>query len=360
MQDDTYQYPCYGGNGLRGYVCYYNREGRYPLIGRQGALCGNINVADGKFYATEHAVIVDTYSETNINWTINALLYLNLNQYATSTAQPGLSVGTINDVLIPIPPLEEQKRISQSLYNWFALIDIIEQEKADLQTAINQAKNKILKLAIHGKLVPQDLNDEPASELLKRINPNAKITTDNMHDRKLPQGWYPCKIKDIATSLLGKTLDRSKNVGEFKKYLCAINVKWGEFDFATMKKLQIEDTEFERYAVKHGDLLVCEGGDVGRAAIWNYEHEMYYQNALHRIRFKEGISAYYFFYSLMYLKFTGVIDDACKGVTIKHFTQDVMNSLLFYLPPLAEQRRIVAKINEIFSYLDMIKSSLQA
>lgn len=197
-QDKDHCYPCYGGNGLRGYVSNYNKEGHFPLIGRQGALCGNVNEANGKFYATEHAVVVDTYCKTNIPWVINTLLYLNLNQYATSTAQPGLSVSTINDVMIPVPPLEEQQKISQIIKKWFSLIDQLEQGKSDLQTVIKQTKSKILGLAIHGKLVPQNPNDEPASELLKRINPKAEITCDNGHYPQLPDGWCKCRLEDIV------------------------------------------------------------------------------------------------------------------------------------------------------------------
>ena len=104
-------YTCYGGNGVRGFVNHYNRNGDYPLIGRQGALCGNINRATGKFYATEHAVCVDSFSNTDISWACLFLEALNLNQYATATAQPGLAVSNINKVMIPIPPAKEQERI---------------------------------------------------------------------------------------------------------------------------------------------------------------------------------------------------------------------------------------------------------
>ena len=110
-QDDEYRYPCFGGNGIRGYVKAFNREGDYPIIGRQGALCGNINFSSGKFYATEHAVVTDGYSKVNAYWAVIFLKALNLNQYATATAQPGLSVTKINTVLIPLPPLAEQQRI---------------------------------------------------------------------------------------------------------------------------------------------------------------------------------------------------------------------------------------------------------
>ena len=102
---------CYGGNGIRGYVAKANHHGDYPIIGRQGALCGNINRAIGDFYATEHAVCVDTFGDTNISWACLFLEALNLNQYATATAQPGLAVANINMVWIPLPPLEEQLRI---------------------------------------------------------------------------------------------------------------------------------------------------------------------------------------------------------------------------------------------------------
>ncbi len=115
-------YPCYGGNGIRGYVASSNRTGDYPIIGRQGALCGNINRATGEFYATEHAVCVETYSQTSVAWACLFLTALNLNQYATATAQPGLAVANINEVYIPLPPLAEQQRIVQLIEELLPLV----------------------------------------------------------------------------------------------------------------------------------------------------------------------------------------------------------------------------------------------
>lgn len=109
------EYPCYGGNGIRGYVADYNRDGTYPLIGRQGALCGNINLASGRFFATEHAVVVETFGHTSPTWAAIALEQLNLNQYATATAQPGLSVEKLKVVPVPVPPVDEQERIAAKL-----------------------------------------------------------------------------------------------------------------------------------------------------------------------------------------------------------------------------------------------------
>ena len=109
------EYPCYGGNGIRGYVADYNRDGTYPIIGRQGALCGNINVASGRFFATEHAVVVETFGHTSPAWAALVLEQLNLNQYATATAQPGLSVEKLKVVPVPVPPVDEQERIAAKL-----------------------------------------------------------------------------------------------------------------------------------------------------------------------------------------------------------------------------------------------------
>ena len=175
---------------------------------------------------------------------------------------------------------------------------------------------------------------------------------------EIPHSWEWIRIKDIAVTELGKTLDKGKNTGKPYDYLCALNVKWFTFDFTTLKQILLEGKEKERYLVQKGDLLICEGGDVGRAAIWESEKEIYYQNALHRVRFKGGINQYYFLYLLQYYKFLGLIDDVSGGVTIKHFTQNSMQKLLFPLPPLEEQTRIVQKIKDIFAQLDQITAEL--
>jgi len=122
--DDSYRFLCYGGNGVRGYVTKSNVSGRHVLIGRQGALCGNINMADGDFYATEHAVVVYQYANTEPDWAGYVLKALNLNQYATSVAQPGLAVGKIEKVLMPLPPVAEQKRIARKIEDVMAAISI--------------------------------------------------------------------------------------------------------------------------------------------------------------------------------------------------------------------------------------------
>ena len=276
----------------------------------------------------------------------------------TGSGREGLPKYNLEKMLLPLPPEQEQERIVAETKRLQSFVDELETSCENMTKLVAQVKSKVLDLAIHGKLVQQDPNDEPASELLKRINPKAEIITDNGHYQKLPVGWCVCHINEISESLLGKTLDRTKDSGEFKRYVCAVNVQWGYFDFTTQKEFRIEAKDFERYAVKKGDLLICEGGDVGRCAIWDTDTEMYYQNALHRVRCKFGISEKYLQYSLWHFKLNGVIDSLCKGVTIKHFTQSTMNKLEIPLPPFAEQQRIVAKIEELFHQLDIIEESL--
>ena len=352
-QDKTHCFPCYGGNGLRGYVSSYNREGRFPLIGRQGALCGNINEANGRFYATEHAVVVDTYCDTNIDWAINILLYLNLNQYATSTAQPGLSVATINEVMVPVPPLKEQQRISQKLNDWFCLIDQIEQGKEDLQTTIKQTKSRILDLAIHGKLVPQDPNDEPAIELLKRINPDF-TPCDNGH---YPIGWLETILGELFNHNTGKALNSSNKEGVMKDYLTTSNVYWNKFDFTVIKQMPFKEIELDKCTVTKGDLLVCEGGDIGRSAIWNYDYDICIQNHIHRLRPKIDLCVPFYYYTLAYLKENNLIGG--KGIGLLGLSSNALHKIEMPLPPLTEQQRIVQKIEELFSVLDNIQNALE-
>ena len=358
----NFPYACYGGNGIRGYVSDYNRDGKFPIIGRQGALCGNVNFAEGKFYATEHAVVVTCFAGVNIEWARYVLEAMNLNQYATATAQPGLSVATVNEVEFMLPPLNEQCRIAEFIANCFEAIESLTTQTNDLRLTLDKAKSKILDLAIHGKLVTQDANDESASELLKRINTKAVASCDNAHYEnntiEIPKNWEWAKLSDIAVSELGKTLDKGKNSGTPHNYLCAFNVKWCSFDFSVIKKILLEDEELERYKVRKGDLLICEGGDVGRAAIWESDQDIYYQNALHRVRFKNEINQYFYLYVLQYYKSLGMIDDVSGGVTIKHFTQNSMKKLSFPLPPIKEQYRIVSAINQYNTILDDISANL--
>ena len=272
-------------------------------------------------------------------------------------AQPNISKEKIIATLMPLPPLQEQKRIVESIEHWLSLVDRIEENKENLQDTIKQAKSKILDLAIHGKLVPQDPTDEPASELLKRINPKAEIACDNAQYGKLPKGWCEVQLGDIFNHNTGKALNASNTGGTMRKYLTTSNVYWNTFDFTTVKQMHYKDCELDKCSITKGDLLVCEGGDVGRAAIWDFNYDICIQNHLHRLRPKLAILCvplyYYVFY---YLKENNMIGG--KGIGLLGLSSNALHKLHVPLPPLNEQYRIVAKIEELFTQLDNIASAL--
>ena len=355
---ESHPYKCYGGNGVRGFVALYNREGDFPIIGRQGALCGNINIAKGKFYATEHAVVVESYCDVDLMWAYYILITLNLNQYATATAQPGLSVAVINDVCIPIPPRKEQERISKEIEHWLALIDQIEQGKSDLQTIIKQTKNKILDFAIHGKLVPQDPNDEPAIELLKRINPDF-TPCDNGHSEKfpyeIPESWVWCGHNSILDISGGA--QPSKNYFETKpkpNYIRLYQIRdYGESPVPVYIPINLASKQ-----TKKGDILLARyGGSLGKVF---HAEQGAYNVAMAKVIFKfENLIykefAYYYYLSDLYQgKLKEISRTAQAG-----FNSTDFNDMYFPLPPLAEQQRIVQKIEELFSVFNNIQKALE-
>ena len=167
----------------------------------------------------------------------------------------------------------------------------------------------------------------------------------------IPESWEWVTLKQIAVTALGKTLDKSKNIGEYRPYLCSINVYWTGIDLSTVKQARFEDSELSKYQLNKRDLLICEGGDVGRSAVWDRDEEMYYQNALHRVRFYGNIEPRFFQLLMESYKGAKILDNYSKGMTIKHLVQNSLNSIYFPLPPLAEQRRIVEKIKQLTPYL---------
>ena len=252
-----------------------------------------------------------------------------------------------------------------------------------------QLRNSILQWAIQGKLVPQDPNDEPASVLLERIreekarlvkekkikrDKNESIIyrgDDNSYYEKfadgkvvciddeipfeIPASWEWCRITHLANSLLGKTLDRGKEQGKEYPYLCSINVYWNRIDLTKVKSFKLQENELERYRLQNGDLLICEGGDYGRCAVWDRDEEMYYQNALHRVRFFCNSSPSFFKNVFEFYRQVGYI--VGQGQTIKHFTYENMKSLLFPLPPYKEQIRITNKLNQILELVNNYEES---
>ncbi|MCI7168548.1 MAG: restriction endonuclease subunit S [Bacteroidales bacterium] len=280
-----------------------------------------------------------------------------LTSESVGATMDNLNQGLLSSIIIPIPPIEEQQRIVTTVGLWFSLIENLGVGYSELNQNISKAKSKILDLAIHGKLVPQDVNDEPASELLKRINPKAVASCDNPHYGNIPSSWVYTTMGSIFQHNTGKALNKSASTeGALLPYLTTSNVYWNTFDLSVVKEMRFKESEIEKCTIIKGDLLVCEGGDIGRAAIWNKDYSICIQNHLHRLRPKGDVVPLLYLYYLMYLKLTNKIEG--KGIGLQGFSSGLLDKLEVPLPPYNEQIRIVDKIQETFNMLDSIAESL--
>jgi len=246
-----------------------------------------------------------------------------------------------------------------------------------------QLKNSILLMAVQGKLVPQDPNDEPASVLLERIhaekerlikekkikrekNPSVIFKgADNTPYEKIgdevrsladevpfdiPDSWEWVRLGELFQHNTGKALNAANRTGQLKQYITTSNLYWDRFELDNLKEMYFSESEIEKCTVIKGDLLVCEGGDIGRASIWSYDYPMCIQNHIHRLRAYVPLCTRFFYYLFDLYKHIGWIGG--KGIGIQGLSSNAIHSLLFPLPPLAEQHRIVETIDKLQPYTD--------
>ena len=263
------------------------------------------------------------------------------------------------DLHIPLPPLKEQQRIAAEIERWFKLIDTIEKGETDLQTAIKQAKSKILDLAIHGKLVPQDPNDEPASELLKRINPKAQITCDNEHSRKLPYNWCLCNLGDVCMLENGFAFSSDQYKAKGIPLIRISNIKDNEISLSSC--VFINEGYEEKYIVHSGDLLIAmSGATTGKMGIYNQKYIAYLNQRVGNIKIVDSNLLFDKYRNYFLFSQKNKILELAYGGAQPNISGKVINSLFVPLPPIAEQKRIVQKIEVLFSIIDTVEQSLQA
>ncbi|MCC2118277.1 restriction endonuclease subunit S [Waltera acetigignens] len=247
-----------------------------------------------------------------------------------------------------------------------------------------QLKNSILQMAVQGKLVPQDPNDEPASVLLERIrkekeqlikdgkikkekNPSYIFRgADNLPYEKvgknelvciadevpfeIPESWEWVRLGELFQHNTGKALNSSNRSGKLLTYITTSNLYWNRFEIDNLREMYFSEAEIQKCTAIKGDFLVCEGGDIGRAAIWSYDTDIRIQNHIHRLRPYYEICVEYYYYIFFLYKHAGWIGG--KGIGIQGLSSNALHSLLFPLPPLQEQRRIVIKIKETAPFVD--------
>ena len=315
---------------------------------------------DCKFCFQRHIGLIKTLntSEYLLHLLKSSYIKGQCDEFATGTAQKTVGLETLRSFLLPIPPFAEQQRIVIEIEKWFSLIELIEGGKDDLQTTIKQAKSKILDLAIHGKLVPQDPNEEPAIKLLKRINPDF-TPCDNGHSGKLPykipKTWVWCSHNSIL-DISGGSQPAKSYFETIPKpnYIRLYQIRdYGESPVPVYIPINLASKQTEK-----GDILLARyGGSLGKVF---HAKQGAYNVAMVKVIFKfENLIykeyAYYYYLSDLYQgKLKEISRTAQTGFNITDF-----NDMYFPLPPINEQQRIVQKIEELFSSLDDIQKSLE-
>ena len=356
-------YDYYGAAGVIDKVDSYLFDERLLLIGEDGANLlsrskNNAFFAEGRYWVNNHAHVLDATDKNLLDFIAIVINSMKLDDYITGSAQPKLSQDNLNKIPIVLPPLAEQQRIIAEIKKWFTLIDQIEQDKADLQTTIELTKSKILDLAIHGKLIPQDPNDEPAIELLKRINPDF-TPCDNRHSGKLPyeipKTWVWCSHNSILDISGGSQPAKSYFETILKpNYIRLYQIRdYGESPVPVYIPINLASKQ-----TKKGDILLARyGGSLGKVF---YAEQGAYNVAMAKVIFKfENLIykefAYYYYLSDLYQgKLKEISRTAQTGFNITDF-----NDMYFPLPPINEQQRIVQKMEELFSSLDDIQKNLE-
>ena len=281
---------------------------------------------------------------------------------ATGSTIKNVPLKAINNFYIPMPPLQEQKRIVESIEHWLSLVDYIDEDKENLQETIKQAKSKILDLAIHGKLVPQDPTDEPACELLKRINPKAEITCDNPQYGKLPNGWCLCNLASLCKIKGGKRIPRGRTFSKGRTphiYIRVSDMKNNTIMTTDLK--YIDDDIYQtikNYTISSSDLYLTIAGTIGAVGIVPTQFDG--MNLTENAAKLTSIicDKKYLLYSLLSSTAQEHFKSRFHQVAQPKLSIETANSTIVCLPPLNEQHRIVAKIEELFAQLDNIASSL--
>ena len=351
--EDIKQYSLKKGDLL------FNRTNSSEWVGKTAIYKGEQPAIYAGYLIRVRPILI---SSDYLNIVMNSSYYRNwcYNVKTDAVNQSNINAQKLSKLMVPIPPLKEQERIVVEMAKWASLITSIKNDKEDLQAAIKQTKSKILDLAIHGKLVPQDPNDEPAAELLKRINPKAEITCDNGHDEKspfeIPDTWVWCRHNSI--------LDISGGAQPAKSYFETIPRP------NYIRLYQIRDygespvpiyipTSLASKQTEKGDILLARyGGSLGKVF---HAEQGAYNVAMAKVIFKfdnliyKEFAYYYYLSNLYQGKLKEISRTAQAG-----FNSTDFNDMYFPLPPLPEQQRIGAKIEELFSVLNNIQNALEA
>ena len=340
---DEGAYPVYGGNGLRGYFSDFNTAGEYLLVGRQGALCGNVHQVSGQFWATEHAVVTQCSTLAYVRFLYYLIIGMNLNQYASNTAaQPGLSVSEIQNVRTCLVPFAEQRRIAAFLDRQCAEIDaVIERTKATIE------EYKKLKQAVITEAVTKGVRGA------RKMKDSGIEWVEGIID-----SWDMSRIGLHYNIVLGKMLCDKQLTEEhtLESYFCAANVHFDGVSQEQLKQMWFSPAEKDSYRVQDGDLLVVEGGAGagGAAIVQTLEQPTYVQNSVMIVRGLMGQTNRYLRYWIECLVKKGYVDVVCNKATIPHFTKDKLATMPVPVVPVEEMEEIADYLDQKCAALDTL------
>jgi len=289
-----------------------------------------------------------------------------LDLFVIGAATPTFSQENLANLLIPLPPLAEQKRIVERVEEIFRLLDTIDKAQEKYSADSQILKAKLITAGIQGKLTEQLESDGTAHELyqqiqeekqklikegkLKKEKPLPEISADEI-PFEIPQNWMWVHLGEIFQHNTGKALNSANTDGQLLEYITTSNVYWDRFELDSLKQMHFTESEIEKCTVTKGDLLICEGGDIGRSAIWNFDFEMRIQNHLHRLRgYIPDICQKYYYYLMWLYKNTGMING--RGIGLQGFSSKRVHELIVPLPPLAEQKRIADVLKRVLGVIE--------
>ena len=339
----------------------------------------NICVIDKNFSRTPIASTAFCVMQANESVLLNKYLFYWLltpefDKYSNGDPSKGALYPAIGEKdllrgVIPLPSVDEQRLIVEKIEQAFSVLDTIDELKAQYTDNLTVLKSKLIDLAIRGKLTEQLPEDGTAEELYQQIQEEkqALIKSGKIKKEKplpeiaeteipfeIPENWKWSYLGDLFQHNTGKALNAKDTQGQMLEYITTSNLYWDHFELKELKKMPFTDEEAEKCTVKKGDLLVCEGGDIGRSAIWPYDYGMRIQNHIHRLRkFGDGICTKYYYYLLLLYKQTGRINGI--GIGLQGFSSKRVHSLTVPLPPLAEQKRIVDRLDKLLAVCDEMR-----
>lgn len=344
------------------------KHGVYPFD--QGAIASSLVILRNYFFN-----ICD--DEFLLLYLDSPLFFSEIKKYDNGTAQPNLAAKSLEQFLIPLPPLYEQKRIVAKIEELLPLVDryAAAYEKLEQFNAkfLEDMKKSILQYAIQGKLVEQRAEEGTGEELyqqiqaekqqlieekkIKKEKPLAEISEDEI-PFDIPGSWKWVRVGEIFAHNTGKAMNSTaKKVdkpGSVKRFITTSNLYWNSFDFSSVKEMFFSDDELERCTVTKGDLLMCEGGAYyGRTAIWNYDYDICFQNHVHRLRPYKAVELRFFYHLFYFYKSMNMMN--AKGTAMPGLSSQTLHQMVVPLPPLSEQKRIVAKIEELLPLCERLK-----